>query len=91
MFRSNISGLALMTCGDDGRDGLWLATDGGPNGHYLHSFDRETLDYRATFAMPPLAAQGSLSVAGNRLYAVLENGQVAGFELAPLRALRPGC
>ena len=41
--------------------------------------------------MPSLAAQGSLSVAGNRLYAVLENGQVAGFELAPLRALRPGC
>ncbi|MEN8665657.1 MAG: hypothetical protein ABF356_11970 [Polycyclovorans sp.] len=91
VFRSNISGLALMTCGDDGRDGLWLATDGGPNGHYLHSFDRETLDYRATFAMPPLAAQGSLSVAGNRLYAALENGQVAGFDLAPLRALRPGC
>lgn len=90
VFRSHISGLALLTCGDSG-NGLWLATDSGGNGHYLHTFDRDTLDYRASFALPELVEHGSLTVSGGRLFAPLANGVVAGFDLAPVRALRAGC
>lgn len=91
VFRSSISGLTLMTCGEESQEGLWLATDGGNNGHYLHTFDRDTLDYRMSFAMPPLAMHGSLSLMGNRVYTVLADGRVAGFDVTPLRGLKAGC
>lgn len=93
VFRSGVAGLALLPCAD-ARQGLWLATDAGPNGHFLHAFDRQTLDHRGSFTMPELSARGSLDVEGDgagRIYATLADGTVAGFDSARVRALAPAC
>jgi 3-phytase len=93
VFRSGVAGLALLPCGDADQ-GLWLATDAGPNGHFLHAFDRQTLDHRGSFTLPELSARGSLDIdrgAVGRIYATLADGTVAGFDSAPVRALSPAC
>lgn len=86
VFRSAVGGLTALQCADG--SGYWVAADAGPNGDYLHLFDRQTLDYRVSFA--PLTARQFSALAlspplpgyaQGALYAVQSDGRVAAFDL----------
>jgi 3-phytase len=87
VFRSAVGGLALLQCRDGG--GHWIAADAGANGDYLHLFDRQTLDYRASFAPQTARQFSALALSGplpgapqGLLYAVQADGRIAAFDLA---------
>lgn len=98
VFRSAVGGLAALQCGDG--SGYWIAADAGANGDYLHVFDRQTLDYRVSFAPQAARQFAALAISAplpgfpqGALYAVQADGRVAAFDLATaLQAAQlPGC
>lgn len=99
LFRSGVGGLTQLSCAD-GR-GYWIASDSGANGHYLHLFDRDSLDHQGSaepavvrgFSTLWLSPQPLPGFPAGALYLARADGAISALDLAEwlTQAGLPGC